>query len=310
MFNVPSSEEFVSRFQDPVWVKLGVEVFKASRLAVSVVSRDPSGESVVLLGDNRYVLKIYRPWKRGFERETSALKRLCGRLPIPVPEIVAEGDLEGYKYLITTAVPGRLVTRAEWLALARDVQVDIVAQLADLFRALHGLEIDGIDFHWPAFISGNAARAVERQRSEGGNPEWIESLPAYIERNLPLVKIAQPHVFLHGDIHFGNLRLNDENGRLEISGVFDFADSLCGSHEYDFLAPGVLMFQGQGDLQREFFRSYGYADADINEEMRRRMMMLTILYEFSSLRRYAERLSPEAVDLTLDELELAIWNFA
>ena len=70
------------------------------------------------------------------------------------------------------------------------------------------------------------------------------------------------------------------------------------------------MFQGQGDLQREFFRRYGYPDADINEQLRRRMMMLTILYEWSSLRRYAERLSPEAVSFTLEGLERAIWNFA
>ena len=118
------------------------------------------------------------------------------------------------------------------------------------------------------------------------------------------------HVLLHGDVHFGNLLVVDEGGRLKISGLFDLADSLRGSHEYDFLAPGVLMFQGQGDLQREFFRHYGYPDTDINEEMRRRMMMLTILYEFSSLRRYAERLSPEAVNLSLNELERAIWCFA
>lgn len=50
-------------------------------------------------------------------------------------------------------------------------------------------------------------------------------------------------------------------------------------------------------------------DADINEERRRRMM-LTILYEFSSLRRYAERLSLGAVNLSLDGLERAFWSFS
>jgi hypothetical protein len=33
------------------------------------------------------------------------------------------------------------------------------------------------------------------------------------------------------------------------------------------------------------------------------------LYECSNLRKYALRLKPEAIDLTLDELERAIWNF-
>ena len=310
MLIVPTSEEFIAKIHDPVWIEIGRRLFESAGIPVTAVSRDPAGESVILFGDDRYVLKIYRPWKRGFARETAALKSLAGKLSAPIPEIIALGEFEGYDYLISTALPGRLVTRAEWLTLDRNTQLDIVTQLADILRTLHGLDIDGIEFDWPSFVAGNAAGAVERQRNEGGNPEWIESLPAYIERNLPLVETAPPHVFLHGDVHFGNLRIIEENGRLKIAGVFDFADSLRGSHEYDFLAPCVLMFQGQGELQREFFRSYGYHDADINEEMRRRMMMLTILYEWSSLRRYAERLSPEAVGLSLADLERAIWSFA
>ena len=69
------------------------------------------------------------------------------------------------------------------------------------------------------------------------------------------------------------------------------------------------MIQGQADLQREFFRAYGYADADLTEDFRRRLMLLTILYEHSSLRRYAARLKPEAFEYTLDRLERAIWAF-
>jgi hypothetical protein len=70
------------------------------------------------------------------------------------------------------------------------------------------------------------------------------------------------------------------------------------------------MIQGQGDLQREFFRAYGYADNEIDETLRHRMFLLTMLYEYSSLRRYAERLRPEAVTYKLEELERAIWSFA
>lgn len=72
----------------------------------------------------------------------------------------------------------------------------------------------------------------------------------------------------------------------------------------------MLVFQAQADLQREFFRAYGYKDSDLTEEMRRRLMLLTILYEHSSLKRYAARLKPEAADFTLEELERAIWAFA
>ena len=66
------------------------------------------------------------------------------------------------------------------------------------------------------------------------------------------------------------------------------------------------MIQGQGDLQREFFRFFGYAESQIDETLRNRLMLLTCFYEWSDLRRYAIRLRPEAVDYSLEELEKAI----
>jgi len=119
-----------------------------------------------------------------------------------------------------------------------------------------------------------------------------------------------PAAFDQTHRHFGNLRFDRADDHSTISGILDFADSRRGFYEYDFLAVGVLMLQGERNLQREFFRAYGYADADLDAAMRRRLMMLTMLYETSDLRRYAMRLRPDAVDLSLDELERAIWSFA
>ena len=310
MVKLPETEQFVEHFRDSVWVDVGRRIFRNNRIKISSIKRSDHGESVVLLGDDSYVLKIFNPNKRGFIRESHALELLNGELPIEVPKVAAAGQFEGYDFLITTRIPGRLVTKQEWLNFEWDDQVKLLAELADVFQTLHKIKAETIDFDWGRFVERNAIGAVERQRSEGGNPEWFESLPSFIDENLSLVPTDGPSLFLHGDVHFGNLRVvSDENGP-RISGIFDFADSLSGFHEYDFVAVGVLMIQGQGDLQREFFRRYGYPDADINEEMRRRLMMLTILYESSSLRRYAERLSPGAVHLPLEELEMAIWSFA
>ena len=91
--------------------------------------------------------------------------------------------------------------------------------------------------------------------------------------------------------------------------MFDLADSRRGYFEYDLLAIGVLILQGEKELQREFLLAYGYSEHELDEAMRRRLMMLTMLYETSDLRRYAQRLRPDAVELGLDELERAIWSF-
>ena len=62
-------------------------------------------------------------------------------------------------------------------------------------------------------------------------------------------------------------------------------------------------------LAKRFRLAYGYTEAQLNPQLRARLMLLTILYECSDLRKYALRLGPEAIYLTLDELERAIWTF-
>ncbi|HKX84237.1 MAG TPA: aminoglycoside phosphotransferase family protein [Pyrinomonadaceae bacterium] len=306
----PKPSEFEAKFNDPIWIKVGAEICLRQAIAFREIRRSEHGESVVLLVDDRYVIKIYKPSKRGFERETAALDFVSGKIPFVVPDIVANGEINGLLYLVTAQVPGQPMTRAQWLQLDKNSQMHLLEDLANGLRELHSLDGQWVDFDWAKFVGKQAANVLERQRLEGGNPEWFESLPSYVEENLYLIPLHPAPVFMHGDVHFGNLRLTFKNGRPKISGIFDFADSLRGFHEYEFIAIGVLMIQGQGDLQRHFFRYYGYEDHEINEALRRRMMLLTCFYEWSSLRRYAERLRPEAINYTLVELERAIWNFA
>jgi len=306
--DIPIFNDFESRFCDPIWVEIAAEICRQERIEFTRLSRAERGENIVIFIDDRFVLKIYTPKKNGFNRESRALTFARDKSSLPIPDIIESGIFEGYRYIITDRIPGRQMLRPGWLDLNRSVQVNILTQLADGLRELHSRDAGEIDFDWNEFIDIQLESVISRQRAEGGNPEWIDSLPAYLETYFPLLPRDRREVFMHGDVHFGNLLVTDEQPPL-IAGLFDFADSLKGFFEYEFVAVGVLMIQGQGELQREFFRAYGYRDEEINVELRRRLMLLTILYEHSSLRRYAERLGPGSEQLTLDELERAIWSF-
>ena len=307
---IPSLNDFDRAFNDPVWLTVAEQIFREHRIEFRDLKRAEHGENIVVLVDDAFVLKIYTPKKNGFNRERAALEFAQGRTSIPISQITAEGEFEGFYYLVTDRLPGRLMLRPEWLTLGRSAQIGLLTQLAYGLKELHSHEASEIHFDWREFIEIQVESVMERQRIAGGNPEWLESLPKYLETYLPLLPERPPSVFMHGDVHFGNLHLTEDRARPVISGLYDFADSLTGFHEYEFVAIGVLMIQGQGDLQREFFRAYGYRDSEINLKLRRRMMLLTILYEHSSLKRYAERLGPGSDLLTLNELEKAIWNFA
>ena len=201
------------------------------------------------------------------------------------------------------------MTRGDWLKFPKNEQIAFIAKLADGLKQIHELIADSFCLRLGGIYQRtrrNFCRTTNRARRKS---KIIEVLPAFIEENLKLVPENSPTVFMHGDVHFGNLRVSKSNGEWQISGLFDFADSRLGFHEYEFLAVGLLMIQGQGEIQREFFKAYGYAENELDETMRKRLMMLTMLYETADLRRYARRLKPEAVDFSLEKLEREIWSF-
>ncbi len=307
---ITNKEEFDEHFQSRVWLDAAKQICRRHQISFTRLKRSENGEHIVFLIDDSFVIKIYRPFRRCFEREKKALEFVGGRTNFKIPEIVQIGEIEGFNYTLMTQLSGVAMTRAAWLTLPRNEQVAVVAELAVGLKTIHSLDADSFDCDWSEFVEDRANTFVERQIARDVNSQVIESLPAFIETNLKLLPKDFRTVFLHGDVHFGNLRFQKSGGDWQISGLFDFADSRRGFHEYDFLAVGILMIQGQAEIQREFFKSYGYHENQLDKSFRKRLMMLTMLYETSDLRRYAQRLKPEAVDFTLEELERAIWSFA
>jgi hygromycin-B 7''-O-kinase len=307
--SISTAEDFERHFDAEFWRDYAATICRRHNLPVGNLQRSSGTEHVVFFVGNAFVIKIYTPFRGGFGREKAGLEFARNKTSLTTPEILFEGEIEGFEYLVLTRLEGVSMTREIWLGLETQKQIEVVSQLSKGLKELHSHDARAIDFDWQKFIGRQSANVIERQKARGANPEWLERLPDYLAESLPLLPANPKNVFLHGDVHFGNLRLIETGGKWRISGLFDFADSLKGFHEYDFLAVGVLMIQGQGELQREFFRAYGYADGEIDAGLRRRLMLLTILYECSDLRKYALRLNPQALDLTLDELERAIWNF-
>jgi hygromycin-B 7''-O-kinase len=299
-------------FNDPVWVEIAKAIIQKHKFRYERLERSEHGENIVFFLDDRYILKLYTPIKNAFKRERTALRFAHGKTSLPIPDILVEGEIEGYRYLINTQVGGRQITRDEWLQVDERDQVHLLQELASGLRQLHQRDAGRYDFNWREFLQIQMLSVPDKHFGLGSNPEWQLSVPKYLDENKALIpKSPEHHAFQHGDVHFGNVRVINRNGKLSVGGLFDFADSIKGFHEYEFVAIGVLMIQGQPNLQREFFKAYGYADHQIDEALRRRMMTLTLLYEYGSLKRYAERLAgPNGPQMSLEELERGIWAFA
>lgn len=310
---VADTTSYQRHFNDEVWEKAARVICARHQISYTTLRRSSQGENIIFFVDDTFVVKIFAPFRENYSRETSALEFTHGKLSIKTPGLVCVGEIEGWPYLVMTQLAGR-ASREVWESICLRDRLEIITRLGGAMRELHEseapLQQTALNRDWHGFVERQARLSVERQRACGANPEWLESLPRYIAARLELLPANQNQVFLHGDIHAGNLLLKEETGRWQITGLIDFGDSLCGFHEYEFVAPGVLMVQGSRELQRAMLLAYGYREAELDLTLRARLMLLTVLYECSDLRKYALRLAPAAVHLTLDQLEAAIWTFS
>lgn len=311
---ITDPSDYERHFRDDIWQQVAANVCARHRLSYESLRRSALGENIIFFVDARYVIKIYAPLRGQYGRERAALEFADrAKLSVKTPAIAQTGEFEGWPYLVMTQLSG-VPLREVWAEMPALDRFEIVARLGVVMRELHARDAPlaeaALNRDWHQFIYRQAGESVERQRACGANPEWLESLPAYIAARIDLLPAEFKPVMLHGDVHPGNLLLVEKDGRWQVSGLFDFGDSFCGFGEYEFVAPGVLMVQGRRELQREMLRAYGYSEAQMDLNLRARLMLLTILYECSDLRKYALRLDREAIHLTLAELETAIWTFA
>ncbi|MBK6723885.1 MAG: aminoglycoside phosphotransferase family protein [Acidobacteria bacterium] len=204
--------DFESNYHGPEWRAAARAICEENGIADRELERAGGTDHVVFFVGEDLVLKIYRPERNCFERERRSLEFANGLTPFQTPKIIFSGKRDGLDHLLMTRIDGREMTRPEFLGVARDEQVSIVSQLATGLKRLHEHPPDGFVSDWPDFVEERASTFIERQIGHGVNARIIEQLSRYIADSLPLIPL-EPSVFLHGDVHFGNLRFDGERPR-------------------------------------------------------------------------------------------------
>jgi len=269
-----------------------------------------TGTNLVVGLDDRLILKVFPPLLRAqFVSERATLSALRGKLGIPIPEIVVEGGRDGWPYLVITRLPGVLASEA-WPRLPEVQKERLLAELgaviAEVQRVPPG-SLAEIEPGWAEFMRGQIAGCRARHARLGLAPKFLEGLDDLLRDAGELIPMQPQPVILTGEYIPENFLLTSRGDEWRLAGLIDFGDVMTGWREYDLLGPSAFMSAGRPRRVRSLFEGFGYARAEMNFELKRRLMALMLLHRASDPIRHIciENWQDEADDLV--QLQELIW---
>ncbi len=250
---------------------------------------------VYAVGDD-LVLKLYPPLYRDeLTTERTALEVLHGRLPTPALKDAGEHD--GWGWLLMARLPGQTLKEA-WPALSTEDRRRLMPELGELLATLHALDNPRLaalpPAGWTAFVAGQREKAVAHHRRTGLDETWVAQVPAFLDA----VDLGTPPVVpLHTEFMRDHVML--DGGR--ITGLFDFEPAMRGAAEYDFVAVGLFVTSGDGDLLHRFLDGYG------QQVDPRRCLAYALLHVYSNFPWYFREMPAPPVP-TLNALATTWWG--
>ncbi|HEY7845324.1 MAG TPA: aminoglycoside 3'-phosphotransferase/choline kinase family protein [Bradyrhizobium sp.] len=292
------------------WLPVALDIARGHGLVCTAPHVFATGTNLVVALDARLILKIFPPMLRSqFVSERGALSVLHGRLSLPIPEIVAEGERDGWPYLVVTRLEGALGSEV-WPSLPEDQKERVLAQIgatiAEVQRAPPGALLD-IEPRWDVFMRGQIAGCRARQERLGLAPKFIDGLDDLLRDAAELIPMNAPPVILTGEYIPENFLLANDGGAWRLAGLIDFGDVQTGFGDYDLLGPSAFMAAGRPRRVQNLFERYGYSRADIDFALKRRLMALMLLHRASDPVRHIciEGWQEQADDLM--QLQELIW---
>jgi hygromycin-B 7''-O-kinase len=282
--NLPNSEAFKVWRADPSrWLPAALDIARGHRLPHAESHPFLTGTNLVVALDG-LVLKIFPPLLRAqFISERASLAQLRGRVSIPIPEIVHEGERDGWPYLVITRLNGMLGAEA-WPVLPEDQKERVLGQIgqtiAEVQQAPIG-ELSCIEPRWEPFMRQQIEGCRARHLRLGLPQKFWQGLDEIISDAATLVPMNTAPVILTGEYIPENFLLSRESEDWRLSGLIDFGDVLTGWREYDLLGPSAFMTAGMPRRVRSLFRGFGYSPQDVTPTLRRRLMALMLLHRAS-----------------------------
>lgn len=263
------------------WLPAAIDIARSHGCSCAAPQVFATGTNLVVALDDRLILKIFPPLLRTqFVSERGALAQLAGRLHLPIPEIVAEGERDGWPYLIITRLDGVLGSEV-WPELAEAQKQRVLRQIGETIAAVQAAPLGALialEPRWDAFMRKQIAGCRARHQRLGLAPKFLAGLDDLLRDAEKLIPMHAPPVILTGEYIPENFLMACRDGQWSVAGLFDFGDVRAGWRDYDLLGPSAFMAAGNPARMRSLFEGFGYSRADVTFTLKRRLMALMLLH--------------------------------
>jgi hygromycin-B 7''-O-kinase len=292
------------------WLPVVREIADTHGLPCAAPHVFATGTNLVIGLDGDLILKLFPPFLRGqFVSERTALAELRGRLDIPIPELVAEGERDGWPWLAITRLSG-VVGSEVWPALQEDEKERVLGEIGAVIAAVQRVPpgaLLAIEPRWDAFMRTQIAQCRARHERLGLPAKFLAGLDDLLRDAAERIPMQAPPVILVGEYIPENFLMARRGDGWHVAGLFDFGDVKTGWGEYDLLGPSAFMAAGNPRRVRSLFDGFGVARADVTFALKRRLLALMLLHSASDpLRHICIPGWPDRVD-DLVQLQELIW---
>jgi hygromycin-B 7''-O-kinase len=297
---------------EAVWMPAMRMICERHGLDATLLEFAPPGSHVVFRVGPELYIKLFAPlWRRDFVPEQLVLGKLSGQSDWPVPRLVGEGEIEGWPYLIMTAVQGVPLNEV-WDAMDPRDREHIAARCGEFMAWLHSTPIDGLEAiatEWPAFVERQIQSCIKQLEQSELDERLVRSTVGFLDDLPPLYEHGFQPVLLSADVTDEHVLVAQREGRWELTGYIDFGDAMLGHPCYEFVAPGCCITHSSPRLRRAMLLGYGFAEDQLDEQLSERLMAYTLVHRFIDIP-YLLTLFQAQQITSLHDLRRALWSFS
>lgn len=281
IFECETEETYSENFNDP---KFGVDESRQILASLGIESKDlhrkVEGSSLLFRVNDNW-LKLTPPfWTDAVETEKKLLKHFANRLSLQIPQILHEGDLFGWKFVLLSHVEGTSFANIhrEFGDLDRDRMIEDLARLVQEVIRVAPIELNRSFGDWRKF-AGTRLRDLSFHKEKSVSDYWVDQISSLLNEVGPAILALDDYRIIHADLNHEHI-LFQKSTCWCMSGLIDFADGMLAPKEIELILPFLVFFRADKARQKRLLSEIGFGTKSYAVPFSHLMMGLTLCNRF------------------------------